>query len=62
MQQQVFDGADVQPGQLCRAFRADAVQGRHRSSQGRVLLIGRRSGHPAAPYDAKPEIRSPKSD
>ena len=56
MQQQVFDGADLQPGQLRRAFRADAVQGRHRSGQGRGLLIGRRSGHPPAPYNAKAEI------
>ena len=62
MQQQVLDGANLQPGQLRRPFRADAVQGRHRSGQGRGLLIGRGSGHPAAPYDAKPESRSPKSD
>src|ERR1017187_4182177 len=62
VQQQVLYGADVQPGQLRRAFRADAAQGCHRSGEGRGLLIGRCGGHPLTPYKAKSEIRSPKSE
>ena len=62
MQQQVFDGADLQPGQLRRAFRADAVQGCHRPGQGRGRLFGRRGRHPPHHTMGNPEseARNPK--
>ena len=60
MQQQVFDGANLQPRQLRRAFRADAGQRGHRSGEGRDRLIGRRGGHPASTI--RGETRNPKPE
>jgi len=49
MPQQVLEGANLQPGQLRGAFRADAGQNRDRLAQGRKRFVGGRSGHPGAP-------------
>ncbi len=61
MQQQVPDRANLQPGELRGAFRADAEQSRHRVVQGRERFIGGRGGHPRAPYQAaaQTEARNP---
>jgi len=62
MQEQVFDGANLQPCQLHRAFRADTGQRGHGSGKGQGRLIGRCGSHPPAPYNAHSAIRSPKSN
>ena len=62
MQQQVFDGADLQPRQLRRAFRADAGQHRHWSGQGRDRLIWASRRSSAGTIRCEAEIRSPKSE